>query len=196
MKQNRGRPRKFDRDKVLKLAMEQFWEYGYENTSIELLLPIMGINKSSFYNTFKSKEELFYEVIFLYRDMLVQELLTVIEDIGTKDALIFLSRYIVDEYHYSHEIKSCLLVRSSQEFYGKNKELSRKISFEYNYLLNLYSEFIYEAQQKGEIKRKRDSRLIASRYLNAINSLRTNIQIGVSDEILEDILDQIKSILK
>jgi len=195
MKQTRGRPRKFDKDKVLKLAMQQFWENGYEDTSIELLLPIMGINKSSFYNTFKSKDALFLEVVFLYRDMLIQELLTVIDDIGTKKALLLLASIIIDEYHHTDKVKSCLLFRSSQEFYGKNIELSRKVSFEYNYLLNLYSEFIQEAQQSGEISNKNNPRIIASRYLNATNAIRSNIQIGVSDELLNDILDQIKDML-
>jgi AcrR family transcriptional regulator len=32
-----GKPLQFDKNNVLQKAMEVFWEYGYENTSIDLL---------------------------------------------------------------------------------------------------------------------------------------------------------------
>ncbi|WP_166347196.1 TetR/AcrR family transcriptional regulator [Phytoactinopolyspora limicola] len=62
----RGRPRVFDRSAALRSAMDQFWTYGYEGTSIKHLTQAMGINPPSLYAAFGSKEQLFREAIALY----------------------------------------------------------------------------------------------------------------------------------
>jgi AcrR family transcriptional regulator len=62
----RGRPRGFDRDEALRVATELFWRRGYDSTSLSELTGAIGISPSSFYETFGSKQELFYEVVQLY----------------------------------------------------------------------------------------------------------------------------------
>jgi AcrR family transcriptional regulator len=65
----RGRPRGFDRAAALRLAMESFWEHGYEGTSIGDLTARMGIRPPSLYAAFGSKEALFREAVALYEDV-------------------------------------------------------------------------------------------------------------------------------
>jgi AcrR family transcriptional regulator len=62
----RGRPRTFDRETALAMAMELFWTNGYHGTSISDLTERMGIGTKSLYAAFGSKEQLFSEALQLY----------------------------------------------------------------------------------------------------------------------------------
>jgi len=61
-----GRPRIFDRDKALETALQMFWRYGYEGTSVAQLVGAIGITPPSFYAAFGSKEALYRETIGSY----------------------------------------------------------------------------------------------------------------------------------
>lgn len=62
----RGRPRTFEREVALGLAMELFWANGYHATSVSDLTERMGIGTKSLYAAFGSKEQLFSEALQLY----------------------------------------------------------------------------------------------------------------------------------
>ena len=62
----RGRPRGFDEEEVLDALTQLFVERGYEATSISDIAEVTGLNKSSLYNTFGSKHELFERILDRY----------------------------------------------------------------------------------------------------------------------------------
>jgi AcrR family transcriptional regulator len=49
------------RNEIVKAAVDLFRDKGYDNTNIDDIVAYAGIGKSTFYQYFKSKEELFYE---------------------------------------------------------------------------------------------------------------------------------------
>jgi AcrR family transcriptional regulator len=61
-----GRPREFDTEKALGLALQVFWRKGYEGTSMADLTETMGITKPSLYAAFGNKEELFRKALDRY----------------------------------------------------------------------------------------------------------------------------------
>jgi AcrR family transcriptional regulator len=63
-----GRPREFDADKALDLALQVFWRKGYEGASMADLTEAMGITKPSLYAAFGNKEELFRKTLDRYVD--------------------------------------------------------------------------------------------------------------------------------
>jgi AcrR family transcriptional regulator len=61
-----GRPRSFDRDTALAVAVEQFWRAGYDETSVATLTSAMGVTPPSLYAAFGDKHRLFEEASALY----------------------------------------------------------------------------------------------------------------------------------
>lgn len=63
-----GRPRGFDADIALNVAVDLFWRQGFEVTSLETLSQAMGLSRSSFYACFGSKHALFMTAVQRYAD--------------------------------------------------------------------------------------------------------------------------------
>ncbi len=62
-----GRPTKFNRRDAVEIAMNTFWQKGFAPTSVSDLASAMSITRSSFYNSFESREQIFTEALALYR---------------------------------------------------------------------------------------------------------------------------------
>ncbi len=67
-----GRPKEFDEQEALERAMEVFWTYGYEATSVQDLVDAMGIHRGSMYDTFGDKHALFTAAINHYGRTITQ----------------------------------------------------------------------------------------------------------------------------
>ncbi len=61
-----ARPRSVSKEDSLELALQLFWERGYDLTSIADLSAAIGVGPSSLYNSFGSKENLFRLAIERY----------------------------------------------------------------------------------------------------------------------------------
>ncbi|CTQ54078.1 Copper outer membrane regulator [Roseibium album] len=61
-----GRPRNFDEATALEAAMKEFWQKGFEATSLDDLTKAMGLSRSSFYGAFGCKQSLFIRALEHY----------------------------------------------------------------------------------------------------------------------------------
>ncbi len=61
-----ARPRQFDIEAALRVAMTLFWERGYDGVSLNELATAMGIVKPSLYAAFGDKQALFEAAVRLY----------------------------------------------------------------------------------------------------------------------------------
>ncbi|OAE96349.1 TetR family transcriptional regulator [Bradyrhizobium centrolobii] len=62
----------FDYNRALDKAMWLFWKNGYAETGLRDLLKVMDIGEGSFYNTLKSKKELYLSCLQRYEDTVVR----------------------------------------------------------------------------------------------------------------------------
>jgi TetR/AcrR family transcriptional repressor of nem operon len=195
MKKNIGRPKTFDNDEVVKIAMHYFWEHGYDDACLDDLLLAMGIKKSSFYHTFRSKKELFSLTLELYRKETFASLVELKNKIGAKKTLLTLATSTIEELKTRGKVKGCLLMSSGQECYGKYPDLSRQIALEFSTFVDFFESLIKEAKDRKQIINSLGPNAIAKRYLTTLNGLYTIIQAGANDETVEEVMVFIEELL-
>ncbi len=123
----RGRPLAFDPELVLDQAMQVFWRHGFESTSLEDLETATGLSRTSLYNTFGSKRELFERAIDRYQRSLAAEVLAPLEHghEGLADLRAFvdaIARQLADR----SAPPGCLMVNSMSEFGDTDPRVSRE----------------------------------------------------------------------
>jgi len=67
-----ARPREFNLDEALENAMQAFWSYGYEATSLSDLMEAMDLHKGSIYKAFNDKHTLFLAALEHYIEIIYQ----------------------------------------------------------------------------------------------------------------------------
>ena len=61
-----GRPKTFDRSKLLNQAMALFWRHGYQATSVRDIAKVAGLTTGTLYNEYEGKDGLFLAVLDHY----------------------------------------------------------------------------------------------------------------------------------
>jgi len=203
-----GRPKTFNTDEVTLIAMNYFWLHGYDNSSLADLLKAMGIKKSSFYRTFKSKEELFLLTLDLYIKELFKSISALKNDKGVKYTLLSLVKATISDLNNLVNVgdivipanvdlaKGCLLTNSGIECFGKYPTLSKKISSQYILFMEFFSNLIEEGKINNEIHNSLSSKAITARYLSIFNGLVVLLQIGVEKDVIDEIFRSIEELLE
>lgn len=148
----RGRPRQFDSDEVLDHLVDLFWEQGYEATSMSDIVEATGLNKSSLYNSFGSKEELFGLAVDRYLMVRAATLQGVLQNgtSGLDDLFSFLSSGR-QQLSGPMGTRGCLLVNSMTEL-GNRDESMTGMSADYRDLIRTCARAALDrAAASGEI---------------------------------------------
>ena len=109
-RQTLGRPRAFDRDQALELALDVFWRKGYEGASLSDLTEAMGINPPSLYAAFGNKEALFCTALDRYMERHEEVLREVLARPKARDAIAALLNRSAESLTDKSTPPGCLLV--------------------------------------------------------------------------------------
>lgn len=152
-----ARPRLFDRDAVLDAAMQQFWLHGFHGTSTDHLCSSTGLGRSSLYNTFTNKAELFREclALYLHRSAATYAELLAETDGAAATVEALLAGVIDDEIRRRHEgvAAGCLSVNSIVELAGESEsaEAVEQIEADTQRRIASLSDVLRSGQAAGEI---------------------------------------------
>ncbi|MCI3934897.1 TetR/AcrR family transcriptional regulator [Streptomyces sp. AN091965] len=189
-----ARPRTFDEERALDAAMRAFWEKGYEATSTQDLCDATGLGRSSIYNTFTSKHDLFRRSLNRYIDMMSVPQAEILED-GERpgfDRIRALYTRIVDsEFEYREDDRSigCLTVNTVVELARRDADADALIQRDLDLRLRLLRTAIDAGKRDGTITARRDTESLA-RFVNAtIGGMRVSAQAGADRAVLESIAE-------
>lgn len=189
-----ARPRTFDEERALDAAMRAFWVNGYEATSTQDLCEATGLGRSSIYNTFSSKHELFRRALARYMDSMTSVQVEILEDVGRSpmERLRALFERVIDtEYECrenGHSI-GCLTVNTTVELAGRDPEAAEMLAGDLAVRLAAISAVIRTGQSGGDVTSTRDAGELAQ-FLNAvIGGMRVSAQGGVDRAALTAIAE-------
>jgi AcrR family transcriptional regulator len=188
------RPRTFDEDRAVDAAMRTFWAQGYEATTTQDLCAATGLGRSSIYNTFTSKHELFKRALLHYIETTTAGQLSILEDEQQPAAerLRDLFAAIVDGEDASRRdgrSLGCLTVNTTVELAGRDPEAAEMLERDVERRMHALRDVIAVGQRDGAITNPRDPEALA-RYLNVvIAGMRVAGQGGADRGVLKAIAD-------
>ncbi|GAA5121804.1 TetR/AcrR family transcriptional regulator [Pseudonocardia adelaidensis] len=188
------RPRTFDENRAVDAAMRTFWANGYEATTTEDLCAATGLGRSSIYNTFTSKHELFRRALLHYVATMNATQLGILDDEERSpvERLRAMFAAVIDgEMATRRDGRSigCLTVNTTVELAGRDPEAAEILDRDVERRAAALRVVIAAGQRAGEIASARDAHALA-RYLNAvIGGMRVAGQGGADRAALRSIAD-------
>ena len=191
-----GRQKEFNRDEVLMKAMETFWCYGYDGTSIETLVENMGINRGSLYDTFGDKRSLFHEAIAYYDSRLVKPMILALEAPDVKKQVIVNTFYnLIDSAVADRDHKGCLFTNTAVELGARDPDTAKQIASNIQRIEMALKTALTTVQEKGEISQEKDLSAVARFLTCCLQGLRVISKVNADRKALRDIAKIALSVL-
>lgn len=191
-----GRPLQFDPEQALDAAMQVFWASGYDATSLQDLLKAMRLSKSSFYQTFGSKQRLFERCLRRYRDQTAQKLLARLDEVDSGRRFIAeLLELAVAEARSEQKPRGCLVMNTANEFAQRDPEVAAWVQQGVNRFKAIFEEAVKRSQGQGEIPPERDAETLALYLVSSMSGIKTMVKAGLNDQSAERIVGVILSAL-
>ena len=167
-----ARPKAFDQAQALEKAMQQFWTYGYEATSIQDLLDCMGINRGSLYATFGDKHALFMAALEHYFDAAMNPMLALLEgpDPGL-EAIAQVFDAIAQAAADDKQLRGCFMTNTAVALLPEDKQLRNTVNGHFLRIQQAFHRALLRAQQAGAIAKRPDLAELAQYLLTSVQGL-------------------------
>ncbi|MEN8261201.1 MAG: TetR/AcrR family transcriptional regulator [Pseudomonadota bacterium] len=185
---NIGRPREFDPETVLDAAIHVFWTKGYEATSLQDLLAAMRLSKSSFYQTFGGKLQLFERCIVPYRRMVAGSLLECLNNAtSAQQFLADTFSAVAEEACSDKKPCGCLVMNTASEFAQRDPLVAEWVTQGADSFRTVFKTAVLRAQKEGDIAGDRDAEVLANYLVSSMGGLKTLVKAGATQQTVEDI---------
>lgn len=187
----RGRPAGFDRDEALELAVEIFWERGYEGTTLEDLQTAMGnLSPTSLYHAFGSKESLFRQAVAKYQENVGGPALKALEESATaREAVHQMLRLTAESFCRPGQPRGCMLVLGAIRCTPANAGAQDYLQSIRQQAPTVIKRRLKRAVADGDLPASADIAAIASFYATIIHGLAVRAGDGASRKALMAAVD-------
>jgi len=181
-----GRGIEFDYDKAIDRATRVFWKTGYSNTSLRDLLRAMKIGEGSFYNTVKSKKNLYLECLKHYRATVINERHTALfSQKSAKLGVRALFKTLLDQMDDPKRPGLCLMAGSLSRDVLDEKDLREYIVGESAASGGSFIGLLKSAQESGELPKELDPTAVVQIILTYVQGMSRAAQISYDRQRIE-----------
>ncbi|MFD1932272.1 MULTISPECIES: TetR/AcrR family transcriptional regulator [Nonomuraea] len=179
-----ARPRQFDEDLAIDAAMRAFWSAGYEATSTQDLCEATGLGRSSIYNTFKSKRDLFEKALRRYMDSKNAAFFDLLEGgLPLREKVRELLWQVVEADE--RDPRGCLVVNSMVELAPRDKDVAEILRRDQDLRFEALRTALETGRRLGETDK--DPVELAHFLIAAISGMRVAVRGGADRSVLESI---------
>ncbi len=163
----------FDEEDAIDLAMAVFWAKGYEGASLNDLTAAMQINKSSLYNAFGSKKDLFMRALLKYDTEVRHAMLSKLQELEDPiEAIRLMFDRVIDESSLDRDTKGCLLINTAFEFREHSAETQAFVAAGLLDIEEFFAGLLERGKARGDVSRDLDSTETAQWLLSQFVGLR------------------------
>ena len=185
-----ARTKDFDESEVLKKAICLFWDKGYNGTSMQDLVDGLGISRSSLYDTFGDKHQLYLKSLEAYRQGYGSQLCAITREApSVKDAIRNLLELVVNDLLNDEQRKGCFMVNAGIEMGSHDEQVNQLICATENQLEQAFLKVIRQGQEKGEIAADKDPQALARFLNNTVKGMQVSVKSTTDRSFFEDIIN-------
>jgi len=183
------RAKEFDPEAVLEQAMELFWEQGFEATSAQDLVDCTGLNRSSLYNTFGSKQELYLRALDYYREQDADTFDRLLDQFDSARAAL---RHLLEEARPTDEghPRGCFLASATVERAHCDEETRERVRQSFEQMRDGFEALVEYGQSRGEFPSDRDPEAVAHALTNTYFGMQTMSKLGLPRAVFGDIVEE------
>lgn len=188
-----ARTKEFNRDQALHKAMLLFWKKGYEATSIPDLLQVMGLSRSSLYDTFSDKRALYIDALEHYKKISFNKREILERASSVKEGIQqFFERHIASAYDTSHP-GGCFVTNAAIMMDTPDEQLNQLVITSFIKLEQSFYELLERGQQSGEIDKNTDIKALACLLLNLNHSINVMVKVDKDEQTIKQMIDLVIS---
>ena len=157
--------KQFDEDQVLDAAMTAFWRDGFEATSIAELEHATGLNKSSLYNAYGSKEGLYGRCLARFSELYGRRLQAELEDTDFRTGVEAFFTRLLSRLEDGGVPNGCMSTMAAMELGGADGELGQRVEANLEWMRQAFKASCARAVAAGEVPKDTDCDAIAAMLL-------------------------------
>ncbi len=186
------RSAEFDKEKVLRAAMNAFMAKGYNKTSMQDLKIATGLHPGSIYCAFENKRGLLLAALEQYNKDRAVEFQQFFQD--KNKMLVGLKKYlahVVNECISCDPQKACLSQKALSELAEQDEDAQQLITMQLKHWQNGFTDVFKKAQQNDEVSAERLAQHRAESLVMGIYGLRIYAHTHPEPEILQRLAEQL-----
>lgn len=192
-----GRPIEFDIQQALEAATRVFWQRGYDATSLDDLLAAMDISKSSLYQAFGGKPQLFQRCLEHYRDSFADRMRTALDESASGLAYIeTILSSVANGTSAQMGRAGCLLINTASEFGQRDTKIANLVTRSLERFEDLFYSAVCRAQAEGGVPKNANARSLALFLATNLGGLKGMARAGASPVKIRAVVRVVMNSLK
>jgi TetR/AcrR family transcriptional regulator, transcriptional repressor for nem operon len=182
--QHQGRPKQYVKEHVIDAAMQSFWQKGYDGCSMDDLLEATHLSKSSFYQSFGNKKQVFLMTLAHYSDRENEAMQRSISEAIT--GYQFFENLIesIVAKTVPHWESGCLIANTASEFGQNDPQIGSALKHAIDNFVQTFASAIVKGHADGTISKDQNSEDLAHYLIVALNGLRTMSKAGMENSYI------------